>query len=273
MISLLQERNYRFADTWEIERTDGEILRLTNHDHPLVIGGETFSAVAGISASARQLREDLQQNNQEFKGLLTSTLFTHDDLRAGRYDGAMVSHKLVDWQYPWAGHFLFNLYWIARVTSLGNDSWSAEVEGVSSRLQRAAGRLYVRQCDAVLGDARCQFSPVASYNGSVVNGIVAQQTFNTDLTVAANELNYGRLTWTSGLNNGLTFDVHKNFLTDGKIILTRPTPFAIVIGDDFTVFEGCDGRKETCKDRFSNLVNFRGFPWIAGTMRALRPKA
>lgn len=35
-------------------------------------------------------------------------------------------------------------------------------------------------------------------------------------------------------------------------------------GDVFDVVAGCDKRKETCAAKFSNLVNFRGFPFMPG---------
>jgi uncharacterized phage protein (TIGR02218 family) len=35
-------------------------------------------------------------------------------------------------------------------------------------------------------------------------------------------------------------------------------------GDAFAVTAGCDKRVETCKARFANVVNFRGFPSMPG---------
>jgi uncharacterized phage protein (TIGR02218 family) len=41
-----------------------------------------------------------------------------------------------------------------------------------------------------------------------------------------------------------------------------PEPFAA--GDAFTVTAGCDKRFDTCRAKFDNVVNFRGFPHIPG---------
>ena len=35
-------------------------------------------------------------------------------------------------------------------------------------------------------------------------------------------------------------------------------------GDAFAVTAGCDKRFATCRDRFANAANFRGFPHIPG---------
>jgi uncharacterized phage protein (TIGR02218 family) len=38
----------------------------------------------------------------------------------------------------------------------------------------------------------------------------------------------------------------------------------IAVSDAFTVTAGCDKRFATCRDRFANGINFRGFPAIPG---------
>ena len=44
-----------------------------------------------------------------------------------------------------------------------------------------------------------------------------------------------------------------------------PTPFPVGIGDPATVTAGCRKTFATCKSKFANHVNFRGFPLIPGT--------
>ena len=41
-------------------------------------------------------------------------------------------------------------------------------------------------------------------------------------------------------------------------------PEQIEAGDTFVVTAGCDKRFDTCRARFNNAVNFRGFPHIPG---------
>jgi uncharacterized phage protein (TIGR02218 family) len=35
-------------------------------------------------------------------------------------------------------------------------------------------------------------------------------------------------------------------------------------GDTFSITAGCDKSFSTCRDRFANILNFRGFPHIPG---------
>jgi len=72
----------------------------------------------------------------------------------------------------------------------------------------------------------------------------------------------GVLTWTSGANNGLKMEVRG--YVPGQITLFQPMPYAIVIGDGYTMHAGCDKTSNTCLNRFNNIVNFRGFPFLPG---------
>ncbi|MFD1333422.1 phage BR0599 family protein, partial [Methylopila musalis] len=72
----------------------------------------------------------------------------------------------------------------------------------------------------------------------------------------------GRLVWTSGANAGAAAEVRAQ---DGAAVELAETPaMAIAPGDGFTVTAGCDKTFATCRKRFGNQVNFRGFPLMPG---------
>ena len=48
------------------------------------------------------------------------------------------------------------------------------------------------------------------------------------------------------------------------VTLWEPLPFDLAASDTFSIVAGCDKRWATCKDKFSNGNNFRGFPHIPG---------
>ncbi len=45
---------------------------------------------------------------------------------------------------------------------------------------------------------------------------------------------------------------------------------SVAIGDTFAIRAGCDKRLETCRAKFGNVVNFRGFPHIPGQDAVIR---
>jgi uncharacterized phage protein (TIGR02218 family) len=75
------------------------------------------------------------------------------------------------------------------------------------------------------------------------------------------------LTFTSGDNSTLDMEVKKQTFISGsshKIELFEKMPFAIDVGDTLSITAGCDKLIATCKTKFNNIVNFRGFPTIPG---------
>ncbi len=80
----------------------------------------------------------------------------------------------------------------------------------------------------------------------------------------------GKILWTTGLNTGLMKEV-KSFASGGVVLLQEAMPYTISVGDKFTIWAGCSKRyTEDCKTKFSNGINFRGFPKLPGIDAVLR---
>lgn len=87
---------------------------------------------------------------------------------------------------------------------------------------------------------------------------------------------YGRLTWLTGKNAGLSNEVreHLNAATGmplgagATITLLEVSPFEIEVGDTYKITVGCAKNRLACK-RWDNLNNFRGFPDMPTEDKAL----
>lgn len=77
---------------------------------------------------------------------------------------------------------------------------------------------------------------------------------------------FGVLTFTSGLNNGLSMEVRS--YVPGQITLQLPMPYAIAAGNTYTMHAGCaKSLVDDCKGRFNNVFNFRGEAYLPGIDR------
>lgn len=74
----------------------------------------------------------------------------------------------------------------------------------------------------------------------------------------------GVLTWETGANAGRSIEVKGWNQGSGRIELFLAVGYAIEPGDAFRVHPGCDKRLDTCIDRFANVLNFRGEPYVPG---------
>jgi hypothetical protein len=72
----------------------------------------------------------------------------------------------------------------------------------------------------------------------------------------------GVVTWATGANTGFAMEVKANM--PGQITLHLPMPYPMAIGDTGTIKAGCDKTRETCITRFTNIANYRGWPFLPG---------
>jgi uncharacterized phage protein (TIGR02218 family) len=256
------------ATCWKILRADGAVLGFTDHDRALVFDGVSFEPDSGADASALQSSADLSVDNAEIAGALSSDALSAEDLSAGRYDGAVAEIWRVNWANP-ASRALLKRGVIGEVAREGG-RFRAEIRGASERLDRVRGRIFQRGCDAVLGDARCgvDLSAPAYKGDGIVAAVLDDQRFLASGLAAfpAGWFAHGALSWTSGANAGTRghLKAHDKNADGDALSLWLPAGRALLAGDAFTLTAGCDKRAGTCAGKFSNLINFRGFPLMPG---------
>lgn len=119
--------------------------------------------------------------------------------------------------------------------------------------------LYQSGCLNTLYDNGCTVNKASmAVSGTVATATTAQIT--SALGQPADYFALGSIQFTSGANNGVTKSVRS--FSGGVFSLSSPLTTAPVPGDTFTAWPGCDKLKDTCEDKFSNLLNFRGFPFV-----------
>ena len=258
---------------WRIERQDGTVLGFTDHDRTLVFDGVDHEPATGLDQTEAVAHAGLQVGGLEVTGALTSERISDRDLEAGLFDNARVEMWLVNWQRPAERHLM-------RVGSIGevrraDGAFTAEIRSLSHALDQAAGRIVRATCDADLGDRRCGVD--LQGGGWTAEGVVTETDgFGSIVAELPGErgsgfFDGGRLVFTGGGNDGRRTEVLRHFRDAGvdRIELWQPMVKPIAAGDTFRVSAGCDKRFSTCRDRFGNVVSFRGFPHLPGNDFAL----
>lgn len=256
------------AHAWIVRRRDGVVQGFTDHDGDLVIDGVICRAGTGFTASEASDRFGLSIDGAELSGALADQSLTEDELAAGRYDAAEVETWLIDWSEPGLRALTARGH-IGEVRREGN-AFTAELRGLADALSQESGRLYAATCNADLGDARCRadLTNPAWLGAGLVTEMQSSATFDVSGLdgFAEGWFTAGRLTWTSGENAGDSMEIKLHRVIDGRVRLSlwQAMIELIAAGDAFTVTAGCDKRFATCRDRFGNSANFRGFPHIPG---------
>jgi hypothetical protein len=138
---------------WRFERADGEVFGATDHDVALAFEGVTYAPAAGLADVAFTSTSGLAPGHAAASGALSLDYISEAALDDGLWDRARVDVWQVDWQA--AEHRV--LVWSGRLSGVSRQgqAYVAELVSLKADLERMIGRVYSRQCDAQLGDARC----------------------------------------------------------------------------------------------------------------------
>ncbi len=253
---------------WAILRTDGAVFGFTDHDTDLAFEGFEFRANSGLTAKALQQTTGLSVDNSEALGALSDLSVTEADLIAGRFDSAGLRGWLVNWANT-EDRILQFTGTLGEVVRSGG-AFQAEMRGLTELLNQPQGRVYQRSCPAVLGDRKCRFD-LGQPGFSVETAAVAVQDrrvfrFEGLTDYADRWFERGRLVVVSGAAKGLIGIIKNDQLAStGRVVeLWQPLGPEIALGDRLRLEAGCDKQADTCRVKFANFANYRGFPDIPG---------
>jgi uncharacterized phage protein (TIGR02218 family) len=272
MLSHLGGNATTLCTCWKVARRDGQVLGFTDHDRDLSIdisdgdGLVTYKASTGYARSAVSQSSTLETDSLEVNSFLSSTAITEEDIRAGRYDQATVTIFLVNHQdtftlgVPSMGRIPLKKGYTATLGRKGQ-MLVVELLGLLKAFDREILRTVQPLCNADFGDARCTVVP--SQIAGTVAAVTSSREFlaNVGFTGTAINMANGRVIWGVGAANYGEKSVIKSYDAGTRVMkLFLPAPVLPVVGDTFMAAHGCRKTVADCRDRHSNIINFRGFP-------------
>lgn len=284
------------AVLWKVKRNDGVIMGFTTHDQDITYfdGSDTvtYAAGTGMTNTATQTKSDMSIDNLEVTGFLDSVTITENDIRAGKFDNASIEIRIVNWNDLTMGDMKLRKGTIG-VIKMVNGVFQAEIRGLTQKLSTVIVELYGPICRAELGSGVGPSSVSSGDNidmdnhylcfidlslyrqsGSVSNSpdaftiqpnaglLQVQPGVASPPPAPANWFNDGVLTFTSGPMNGFSVEIKTWDTVFLKTFL--PMPYQPQPGDTFTIDPGCN-KTTDCFNKFNNIVNFRGEPFIPGS--------
>ncbi len=251
----------------KLTRRDGLVLGFTSADQNLTFGGFEYKSVDGLDGSALQSRAGTGVDNLEVAGILDDDRISEADLLAGRYDGAEVVFQRVNWADLSMGAITLFTGRFGEIT-LREGQFQVELRSLTQLLKQTVGDVTSPTCRIRrLGDAQCKLAMSGYRFVRTVSAVVSATTlrFAGD-SQASGFYDYGLVTFTTGLNVGIAREVktHTSVSSLANLDLRAAFPFTVSTGDQATLEAGCDRRFATCRDKFSNGINFHGEPFLPG---------
>jgi uncharacterized phage protein (TIGR02218 family) len=199
-------------------------------------------------------------------------------IQQGLFDGAKIT--VYTTYMPDYGDLVFGVEvkYSGQITELdktGRTTVEGTAESYLFKLNQQMPRMLLQpSCRWVLGDAGCTVDLQSHPNNPLIQtGVVSSASTSlqiqsqTPLAQPDGYFTQGIITMTSGQNMGLSMSVKQ--YKGGVIVLTRPFLFTVTVGDQFRVTAGCDHTQGTCQQKFDNLINFGGMPFVPSYERAL----
>ena len=255
-----------------LDLVDGTSIGITDHDIDIAFnlgdGSITYSASTGVLASDIVLKAGFDADNCELQGPIGSTV-TRAAILGGRYNRARVRIFEVNWNSLADGAIKLLQGSIAQANVISG-KFSFQVRSDVDYLNQTIGRLITPYCKHDLGDANCQFALVAVVG--TVTAVTDAMRFTVSFTgsYANDYFNLGTVEATSGTLAGTQPVEIFDWTSGGAKTLFTPLAEAPAIADTFDMKRGCGKTRTICRDTFSNVVNFGGFPEVPGSDQVLK---
>lgn len=264
--------------------TDGDVVRVTDHTRNLVVDSNEYISII-IDASQIQQTSGLEADNLEITTILNDA-FSSQMLRNKKWYGARVDFARYNPVDVTMGPALRRVCRVGQA-AVSRYTAKAELRTRAQLLDQPVGDLVTPYSLTELGDARCKIDlnsqTVDDYEitmTATVVDVIDRQVFECALDgeiktgeeVAPDDFyKQGRCVFTSGNNTGAEFKIITNVAgaiigppQSNLITLWLPTNYDISLGDTLTLIAGCDKTRAQCRDKFDNVINFRGFPDVPG---------
>lgn len=280
LIALLASRQFIAISLFKFTLTNGTVLTYTDGESSVVWDSLTWSAGAPAGPyfnkqgkkAITKWRLGLEVDTLEFDVIPgDATVLGVPFLKAikqGIFDGAEFTlYRLIMPSGSYGDTSNGTVLMFAGRVGEANESRSLATFIINSHLellnQDLPRNICQTNCINSLYDSGCTLNKTSFSASASALVTSTTSTIKATLAGATGIYNLGFMTFTSGPNAGVSRTVKSHTAgSPATISLISPFPNVPGIGDTFTIYQGCDKKQSTCSSKFSNLANFRGFPYI-----------
>lgn len=258
---------------------DAPVIRLAGYPVDLVMSnGEVYQTESGYEFSGYGASSTFASSSIDLSGILQAGAVSQDDLASGVYDNARVYLFATSWANPIEDEETLSLLFWGKV-DFADERYTVQLMGAIDVLSQSTGRTYAATCSNTLFDetldghvlpwsqSKCT-GPRAAQDGPLLADFKVSGTLTsvTDQYMfadsargeAADWFAYGAIRFITGPNAGLKPIQVKAFTAGGGVLLHEAMFYLPEVGDAYEMIPGCRKDAETCKNKYSNKINFGG---------------
>jgi len=245
---------------------DTETFYFAQADDYVVLGTQTYSPF-GFSRSAVRASAELEVDEMALQ-LDNVDLTLAKRVIATDFVGRRVVLKKAVREQLGAGNYVVIFDGRMDEPSLDQSKLTVQVRSwLDSLHQMVPRRMYSTLCNYQHYDPSCTVSKIVGTN--LLTGTAIGSS--TDSVLVAAVLSgqgdtywgpIGTLTFNTGSNRNIGREATGSSQSSNSTTVRVPFPFAINSGDVFTLTRGCRKNIDDCINKYSNYVNYGGFPTI-----------
>lgn len=244
----------------------GSPIRLTHHPKNLTMGnGAIYLAGSGYDVSAYSASANLSPAMVDLEGIAGAAGIGKAEIASGVFDNARAYLFATSWVNPVEDQEPIVASILGKTTIL-DDRYRIEEMALVDALNQNVGKTYSPACPKVFGGqefAGCKVAlgpiTVTGTLTAVTSKAIVRDAARAE---AADWFAAGTLAFTSGANAGLKPLEVKRHEADGTLEVFEPFHYTPQVGDAYVLIPGCRKRLADCRDKWSNVANFGGFPHI-----------
>lgn len=244
---------------------NGTTIRLTRYPFDLVMSNATvYATESGHDFSSVISETSFAAASVDLEGFVGVANLTRDQISSGVFDSAEC--------YLFSCNFLSPVEdyepiakTILGKTTLEDDRYKIEEMGIVDLLGQTVGETYTPSCRKEfggMGHGGCKVDLTTLDVTGSITSITSDRVFtDSSRSEAADYFGWGTVQFTSGANVGLRPIKVRDF-SAGQFTLVEPAYYPLANGVTYIAIPGCRKRLEDCRDKFSNVIRFGGFPWV-----------
>lgn len=230
----------------------------TSADHPITYLGNTYVPTT-ITRGDMVQREDMNRQNLTLKIPFDNPMPEIYFKEVPDVVAIVTMYRFEEDQSTSEPNVL--VYWKGRIAGFkaNGQEVTFDCESVFTSMRRTGNRaMYSVQCRHALYGTSCGVDKAEyAITGTVtsINGIEVTLTLTDPPEELSGQYFVGGMMEYNGLFRFITNQ------GTGFVRLWREMP-DLEVGNTVTVYPGCDRSLSTCKNKFSNVINYGGFPWL-----------
>jgi len=251
---------------------DGTTLRFAQYPYDITMSnGEVYRSDAGYQFTGVEMGGGFSPATVDLRSFLgIHPSVTEPTIRAGIFDRAKVYVFATDWDNPVEDEEPIAKCLFGK-TRLIDDQYIKEMMSLVDLLNSTVGRSFSALCYKEFGGQEaggCKVDAEALQASFTLTSVTDGFTFaDSSLGESDDYYGAGKVWFTTGDNVGVPAQKVKSYTaSSGQIVMLEAFPYTPEIGDQGIIEPGCRKRlTEDCKNKFDNVDNHGGFPYVPGT--------